>query len=103
MGYIGFQTSNSGKSIQIQSVDTKGEYIYVENVGTGSVSFSDPCVYINGVEVATTANGGAAFTIAPGATLGLSTTGYVWTSGNSYTIKVVTTSGTFNQMTITAP
>jgi len=102
MGYIGFQTSKTGSAIQIQSVDFAGKYVYVENIGTGTVSFTDPCVYINGAEV--TGTGATGNAIQSGSTVQLSIASYgTFTSGTSYTIKVTSTGGTFNQITETAP
>jgi hypothetical protein len=98
MGYIGFQTSKTGNAIQIQSVDTSKGVIYVENIGTGAVYFQDPCVYINGVYVST-GNTTPALCNA-GNTQALTLSGFTFASGQTYTIKVSTTGGTFNQITI---
>ena len=99
MGYIGFQTGKTGTAIQIQNVDTKNGIVYVENVGTGSVYFNDPCVYVNGAFCASNANGATA--IAPGATVALTLAANPFTkTGTSYTVKVACTSGQFNQITI---
>ena len=102
MGYISFQTGKTGNAIQIQSVDFAGKNVYVENVGTGSVSFSDPCLYINGAEVLTSQNGGTSYAAGSTATLPIPSS-YTFTSGASYTFKVTTQGGTFNQVTLTAP
>ena len=101
MGYIGFQTGKTGQAIQIQSESLSGtQAIYVENVGTGKVAFNDPCLYINGAAVTTGASSGT--TYGPGSTATLPFT-YTFTSGQSYTLKVTSVDGSFNQVTVTAP
>jgi len=102
MGYIGFQTGKTGSAIQIQSVDFAGKMVYVENVGTGTVQFADPCLYINGAEAITGTNAATVYTAGQTAALAVPA-GVTFTSGTTYTFKVTTTGGTFNQITLTAP
>ena len=78
MGYIGFQTGNVGKSVQITSVsDNVGQdpyvaptyiIVYVQSSGSpgSSVSFSGASGYVNGT-LWTTAQQAPGFTIATGA------------------------------------
>ena len=101
MGYIGFQTGKTGTAIQIQNVDTKSGIVYVENVGTGYVYFSDPCVYVNGVFSAS--NASATYAVGAGATVALKLNAggaNVFPSGGTYTVKVACTSGQFNQISV---
>ena len=103
MGYIGFTTANTGKAIQIQSAsDASGSLVvYVQNIGTSAVSFSNPCVYVNGT--AYTASGSPSLgPISVGSTVTLTTT-YTPTSGETDVIKVASSSGTYSQITQTMP
>jgi archaellum component FlaG (FlaF/FlaG flagellin family) len=108
MGYIGFQTGNAGKSIQIQSMtDTTTKItVYVQNTGSGSVSFptstTSPFAYVNGTSWTATASPS---TIAPGATstIALTNTGPALYSGEQVTVKISTTSGTYSQVTQALP
>jgi len=117
MGYIGFQTSKTGNAVQIQSVsfspDTgNGAYItgvYVQNVGSGTVSvIPAQCLYVNGaldgsakdgVATGTTAvplTAGNTATITPSSTTNLP-------AGTSITVKVATQDGTYSQVTQQVP
>jgi flagellin-like protein len=104
MGYMGFTTTKVGKAIQIQSMSATNTgvlTVYVQNVGQSPVSFSSPCIYVNGTSVDT---GLSFLNIAPGTTQPLTSnvaTGIV--SGQTDTIKVVSTDGTFSQVTQTFP
>jgi flagellin-like protein len=104
MGYIGFQTSNSGKSVVIQSVtDTPPTTIvvYIQNTGQSPVSFGPNSVYVNGVQWTTAAgSAGAGSTATLTAT---APTGVTIASGQQVTIKVICTSGTYGQVTQALP
>ena len=95
-GYIGTQTSNTGKAILIQSVNVDGK-VYVQNVGTGTVKLQDICLYIDGTAVPTT-SAGTGHDIAEGATYELTGAGAFTPGSHTYTIKVTTTDGTFSQV-----
>lgn len=111
MGYIGFQTSNASKSVQIQSIsDTlttpQSITVYVQNTGSpgSTVSFNAASGYVNGTQWTTAESGG--FTpLASGATatLTLTNTGVTLSSGEQVTIKITTTSGTYSQVTQALP
>jgi flagellin-like protein len=117
MGYIGFQTNNSGASVVIQSVTFAGaspteavQTVYLQNLGTSPVTLNS-FVYINGQQEPTTSImvAGAAATVLPAgstATITCATTGtgvVTFASTNSVTIKVTTTGGTYSQITQQAP
>ena len=95
-GYIGNQTSNTGKAILIQSVNVDGT-VYVQNVGTGTVRLEDICLYIDGVGMATT-SAGSGHDIAEGDTYALTGATAFTQGSHTYTIKVTTTDGTFSQV-----
>jgi len=100
MGYMNFQTAKTGQAIQIQSVSQTDAVVYVQNVGDGMVSFSNPCVYVDGTSYpvnATTAK------YDQGVTVGFKLTGMAFVNGETYTIKVTTAEGTFSQVTKTFP
>ncbi len=97
MGYIGFQTSRTGQAIQIQSVAKDGS-VYVQNIGGGQVTFSNPCVYINGTSVTVSGTG----SFGPGETATLTGAG-TWTDGDTITVKVTSADGTFSQVVKTFP
>lgn len=97
MGYIGFQTGKTGQAIQIQSVSANGT-VYVQNIGGSRITFSNPCVYLNGTAVTVT---GIA-PINPGETASLATP-TTFGSGDVVTVKVTSTDGTFSQVTKTFP
>jgi flagellin-like protein len=50
MGYMNFTTQKTGNAIQIQTVDQVGQVVYVQNVGTSTVKFSNlaSVVYFDG-------------------------------------------------------
>jgi archaeal type IV pilus assembly protein PilA len=99
MGYMSFTTNKTGLSIQIQSVSnsTTGAVVYVENIGSGQVTFKDPCVYVNGQAFSTNAT--LAPNLAVGSTVGLQLSGTPFLNyGQTYTIKVTSTDGTFSQI-----
>jgi len=101
MGYIGYQTNNAGNSIAIQSVNFSGGKItdiYVQNMGTTTVTL-DGNVYINGAQYTASAGSGA---LSSGKTADL-TVSVAALSGQMYTVKVTTTSGTYSQITQQAP
>jgi archaellum component FlaG (FlaF/FlaG flagellin family) len=96
-------------AIQIQTVNQAGGVIYVQNVGTSTVKFSNLAtgvVYIDGVakDVSTTTSGltsgslattkTAVFTL-PAASIPI--------SSGQHTIKIVADDGTFNELTKTYP
>jgi flagellin-like protein len=101
MGYMGFTTTKVGKAIQIQSVTASGTSltVYVQNVGQSPVSFSSPCIYVNGTSVDT---GLSVLNIAPGTTQALNGA-IVIPAGQSDTVKVASTDGTFSQVTQVFP
>jgi len=95
MGYMGFTQNKTGLAIQIQSVSVNN-VVYVQNVGTGPVSFSNPCVYVDGVAVSATS---PPSNVAAGSTATLTLpSGTFQTGSHSYTIKVTTSDGTFSQI-----
>lgn len=103
MGFVGSKTTQVGKAIQIQSIaHTAGATtlsVYVQNVGDSAVTFTSPCVYINGTAATgytTTGN------VATGSTVSFTNvalTGYNFASGDTVTVKVASTDGTFSQVT----
>ena len=98
MGYIGGTTTKTGQAIQIQSYAVSPDgttlYVYVQNVGQGTVNF-DPsaCVYVN--------NEGKAASIAGSNSLNAGYTATITITGlsldvtKSVNIKVVTSGGTY--------
>ena len=120
MGYIGFQTSNSGNAVQIQSVSFTGtpgtsgavSKIYLQNVGPTTVTLNQAqCLYINGVQDSTAtiagANAQGSLTLASGSTAVITssgtTTGSPFASGTMLSIKVTTTGSTYSQITQQVP
>lgn len=110
MGFVGSKTNQVGKAIQIQSVArTTGTLsVYVQNVGDSPVTFSAPCIYINGTAVATGfgANPALGQNVATGATVSFTNvalTGITFASGDTVTVKVASTDGTFSQVTQALP
>jgi flagellin-like protein len=109
MGYIGFQTGNAGKSIQIQSItdnSTTGTItVWVQNTGSSGsvVTFNAASGYVNGTLWVTTPNPA---TIVSGATSQITlkqpSAGMV-VSGEQVTVKITTTSGTYSQVTQALP
>jgi archaellum component FlaG (FlaF/FlaG flagellin family) len=110
MGYMNFTTQKTGNAIQIQSIDQGLGVIYVQNVGTSSVKFSDPTmvVYFDGVAKTVSPVG---LTGTPANTLGAtSTVKFTLTvnptttiTSGQHVIKVVADDGTFNELTKTYP
>jgi flagellin-like protein len=98
MGFIGFQTGKTGKAIQIQSMAIVGGKltVYVQNVGDSMVSFSDPCVYVNG----TATTGAPSGNFNPTTTATFNTLQSV-ALGDTVTVKVASADGTFSQKTQT--
>jgi archaeal type IV pilus assembly protein PilA len=97
MGYMSFTTNKTGLAIQIQSVSADG-HVYVQNVGTGAVSFENPCVYIDGASHDVTSTVSLT-NVGAGDTVPFTITGYTFVPGtHSYTIKVTSTDGTFSQI-----
>lgn len=90
MGYIGFQTAKTGQAIQIQSVAQDGT-VYVQNVGSGTVTFSAPCLFVDGVGI----TGATTGPLTEGQTGELSAPAF--TTG-TYTIKVTAEGGTFSEV-----
>jgi flagellin-like protein len=103
MGYIGFQTAKTGQAIQIQSYapntgNNQLMKIYVQNVGQGIEKVDS--VYINDKLVTITSP--TDLTVGIGQTLELTVdlgAGNSWNTGQQVKIKVVTTGGTFSQVT----
>ena len=116
MGYIGYQTNNSGASVVVQSVTFTGtspnEYVgtvYLQNLGTSPVTLN-PFVFVNGVQEATSSiivNGAASNVLPAGSTATITcatgTGAVALTSATSATIKVTTTGGTYSQLTDQVP
>jgi archaeal type IV pilus assembly protein PilA len=104
MGYMNFQTNKTGNAIQIQSVNIDGT-VYVQNVGSGTVSFKDICLYIDGAGITSTSVGATAVPLNEGATLAIKPTGTTpFVAGShTYTIKVTCIEGTFSQITKNFP
>lgn len=104
MGYIGGTTSKVGKAVMIQSVSTENGnlVIFVQNVGMGSVRLvPDGSVYVNDVQKPVISfDGGpaAAVTVAQGQTVKI-LVNYLVTEGEDVKTKVVTSEGTFTEMT----
>jgi flagellin-like protein len=102
MGYMNFQTQKTGNAIQIQSISynptAKTFTIYVQNVGDGDLQFpTSNYVYINGAAV-TPSTGLTSLTktstgnvIVPSSSLSAGV--------QSVTFKVLTSDGTFSQLT----
>ncbi len=96
LGYGNLTTSRIKKAIQIQSVTTS--HVYVQNVGDLEVSFSTPCIYVDGVSVGTILGSSI---LAAGSTIDLGLFNPIGTG--THTVKVVTTDGVFSQATQTFP
>jgi len=101
MGYIRFQTSKTGKAIQIQSVAHTGTYllVYTQNVGQGTVRFvPSECLYLDGI-----LQSGAGIdldTLKEGETATVDAE-FPITLGQRIKIKVVTEEGVFAEGTFT--
>lgn len=101
MGYIGNTTSKSGNALQIQGycLDPEGSkdlIVYVQNVGQGPIAL-DPSssVYIDS---ALQSFEGDSVTLAPGNTQALKVLYNTWIPGSQITIKVVSSTGIFAQV-----
>jgi len=115
MGYIGYQTSKTGDSVVIQSVnwnsDTTGAgssptAIYLQNIGSTTIAAAPaPTLYINGVLVPITAapagalTTGNTWTITPTPALGAT----AYQQGSTVTIKITTAGGTYSQVNEQVP
>jgi flagellin-like protein len=103
MGYMNFTTQKTGNAIQIQTVDQVGQVVYVQNVGTSTVKFSNlaSVVYFDGSAKGVTATG------FPGSLLTTKTVAFALPAGTitsgQHVIKVVADDGTFNELTKTYP
>jgi PKD repeat protein len=105
MGYMNFQTSKAGNAIQIPSFaagsdadpdDTDRLRVYVQNVGEGTVKVGT--VYVNDIGVGILSPDD--LSIGKGATLELLLDlNSPWAAGQTLKVKVVTTDGTFMEMT----
>ncbi|MCW4002933.1 MAG: PKD domain-containing protein [Candidatus Bathyarchaeota archaeon] len=105
MGYMNFQTSKAGNAIQIPSFaagsdadpdDTDRLRVYVQNVGEGTVKVGT--VYVNDIGVGILSPDD--LSIGKGATIELLLDlNSPWSAGQTVKIKVVTTDGTFMEMT----
>jgi flagellin-like protein len=112
MGYIGYQTGKTGDSVVIQSVTFSGTSpteqvatVYVQNVGSTTVTIPTTCLYVNGQQ---NTAGGTPTTLLPGTTATITDTGAgttlsTFASGQTVTIKVTTVGGTYSQVTQQAP
>jgi flagellin-like protein len=101
MGFVGTKTNQVGKAIEIQSVARTGTTlsVYTQNVGDSAVTFSSPCVYINGT--AATGYTPPSGNVATGATATFSNVAFTsgLNSGDTVVVKVASTDGTFSQVT----
>lgn len=100
MGYMNFQTTKTGQAIQIQSVAADGK-VYVQNVGSGTVYLSDPCLFVNGVAASNATQVSGSLSLVEGETKQL--TADVSFSSGTYTIKVTVEGGTFSEVVKTFP
>ena len=102
MGYMNFQTNKTGNAIQIQSISIDGS-VYVQNTGSGTVSFQDTCLFIDGKAYVTNAT--AVTTLEEGTTLALKISGTTpFTAGTHiYTVKATCREGTFSEVTKNFP
>jgi VCBS repeat-containing protein len=97
MGYIGGTTTKTGQAIQIQSYAVSPDgttlYVYVQNVGQGTVNF-DPsaCVYVNNEGKSASIGSNS---LNAGYTATLTITGLSLDVTKSVSIKVVTSGGTY--------
>ena len=104
MGMIGTNTEKAGKAIQIQSIHIDQpsrtvDYVYVQNVGQGDVTF-DPAgsVYINDVLQPLGTGDFIPNPLKPGQTTQIHTS-YTLLDDSAPKVKVVTKDGTFTQTT----
>jgi archaeal type IV pilus assembly protein PilA len=102
MGYMNFTTEKTGKAIQIQSISyptTGGSVftVYVQNVGDSDLTLSS--VFINGAAATGSWTPSSALLKGNTASMLATATGSLGTGGQSITIKVTSTDGTFSQIT----
>jgi flagellin-like protein len=108
MGYMNFTTQKTGNALQIQTVDQAAGVIYVQNVGTSTLKFSNlaTVVYLDGtaktVTILATTPLGTGSTLLATKTVGFILPTIPITSGQ-HVIKVVADDGTFNELTKTYP
>jgi archaeal type IV pilus assembly protein PilA len=95
MGYMNFTTNKTGLAIQIQSVSVTAQTVYVQNVGSGSVSFAAPCVFVDGAAV--TVSSPIPTNVAAGTTVSFTIPAFT-AGSHTYTIKVTSQDGTFSQI-----
>jgi len=103
-GFVTTTTTKAGHAIQIQAVSfgSNNMTVYVQNVGTGSVTLVNT-VFVNGKGYSVTwsdtslSEGEVAYTTGTGVRSG------TVTSGTTYTVRVVCTDGTFTEGKYTAP
>jgi flagellin-like protein len=107
MGYMGFTTDKTSKTILIQSVDKANGDVYVQNVGDSAVQFDTNCVYVNGAAPGTAptlTKAGVAYVagsdVFKGETLKIDT-GLVF--AKDQIIKVTSKDGSFSQVTVLPP
>ena len=109
MGFIGFTTGKTGNSIQIQSMALTGAApstinVYVQNVGTGPIGLqAGQCLYVNGaLDTGCTVNSP---TLAQNQTATVTSSGApgAFTSGETVTVKVTCSTGTYSQVTQALP
>ena len=117
MGYMSFTTTNTSKTIMIQSVATTSTTalnVYVQNTGSATVTLiNNACLYLNG-----TLDTGASFAsgtglLTTGQTITIQSgplniaslfgTSYAISSGDTFNVKVTTSSGQMMTLTWTAP
>ena len=112
MGYIGFQTNNTGSAVQIQSVTfttptgtpptEKVATVYLQNVGTNTITLTpSTCLYVNGQQDAG-ASGPTSLPAGNTATI-TSASAVTLASGQMVTVKITTAGGTYSQITVQAP
>jgi len=99
MGYLNFTTAKVGKAIQIQSIAKSGSdlKVYVQNVGSGSVTMAD--IYVGGIRQTTVDFVPADKILLEGKTLTCTISGF--SGSGSITVRAVTLDGTFTEATAT--
>jgi flagellin-like protein len=107
MGFIGFTTGKTGNAIQIQSMALTGASpgtmaVYVQNVGTGPVTLTaGQCLYVNGVlDTGCTVN---MATLAQNQTATVTSSIATYIHGQTITVKVTSSTGTYSQVTQALP
>ncbi|MCW3996400.1 MAG: type IV pilin [Candidatus Bathyarchaeota archaeon] len=112
MGYLGFQTAKTGQAVQIQSVSFKApgddgkravDIVYLQNVGDGTVKLiGGQCLYIDGL-LDTGANP-VKDSLPKGETTPINAASVQsFSPGDTVTIKVITQSGTYSEITKIVP